>query len=87
MFLLHTVTNFTNSQYSTSDHCHHYYSPQSSHIGDKVIMKLKVSGDDQLTIVWTITIHGKTEVIDQRNEDYVLKDKNKVIGAYIRSYI
>ena len=44
-------------------------------------MKLNVS--DIVTIIWTITIHGKTEVIDRYNEDYVLSDKNKVSVYYL----
>ena len=75
-YVFDTVPVFVNSQYSTLYDCQLYYSPQSSSIGDKVVMKVNVS--DIVTILWTVTLHGKTEVIDQYNEDYVLRDKNKV---------
>ena len=41
-------------------------------------MSVNVSGNN-LTLIWTVTINGYTEVIDKRNEHYVLEDQNKVI--------
>ena len=46
--------------------------------GDKVAMSVDVSGNS-LTLIWTVTINGITEVIDKHNEQYVLEDHNKVI--------
>ena len=45
---------------------------------DKVTMSVNVSGNN-LTLIWTVTINGITEVIDKHNEHYVLEDQNKVI--------
>ena len=62
-------------------------------------MKVNVSESDYLTLIWTITVNGKTEVIDKYNEDYVLQNKNKVhnynnfiimynfVGIYINTCI
>ena len=38
--------------------------------------------EDNLTLIWTVTINGHTKVIDKHNEHYVLKDHNKVIANY-----
>ena len=49
-------------------------------------MKVNVSESDYLTLIWTITVNGKTEVIDKYNEDYVLQNKNKVHNYNIIMY-
>ena len=41
-------------------------------------MSVDVSGDN-LTLIWTVNANNHTEVIDQDNQDYVLRDQNKVI--------
>ena len=45
-------------------------------------MSVNVSGDN-LTLIWTVTANGHTEVIDKHNEDYVLEDQNEVICSCI----
>ena len=49
--------------------------------GDKVTVSVNVSGDN-LTLIWTVTINGYTEVIDNNNQHYVLGDQTKVICSY-----
>ena len=39
--------------------------------------------DDNLTLIWTVTINDDTEVIDKHNDLYILGAKNKVIFSYI----
>ena len=75
--LLVTVPTFINSsQYSTEHNCYWYSLPTISY-GDRVTMRVDVL-DDNLTLIWTVTINGHTEVIDKYNGQYIREDHNKV---------
>ena len=50
--------------------------------GDKVTMSVDVS-EDNLTLIWTVTANGHTKVIDKDNQDYVLRDQNKVANLQL----
>ena len=63
--------------YLASYDCYQQYLPVIVY-GDKVTMSVNVSGYN-LTLIWTVTINGYTEVIDNHNQHYVLGDQNKVI--------
>ena len=74
--LLYTVPTFINSQYSTEHNCYWYSLPPICS-GHSVTMSVDVL-EDNLTLIWTVTINGHTKVIDKYNRQYIHEDHNKV---------
>ena len=75
MYLNH-ADPFINTEYLTNYDCYQYSLPNI-----ECDSELKMSVDvleNNLTLIWTVTINGTTEVIDKGNDQYTLKDHNKV---------
>ena len=50
--------------------------------GDKVTMLANVSGNN-LMLIWTVTTNGYTEVVDKRDDLYLLGAQNKVVAMIL----
>ena len=76
MYLNHADPFINYKEYLTNHDCYQYFLPNIE-CDSELKMPVDVL-ENNLTLIWNVTINGTTEVIDKSSDQYTLKDHNKV---------